>query len=293
MTKTIINIVCLGHSGSTLLGNILGGHSSIFHIGELVAPMQKGKKIICMDCQDEPCPVWGKTITQKDLLREHRRFEFWKKSRIKFRLNDLMELRYKSIYERLFNSMEEVSFIVDSSKNIDWYKFQRKNNSFNVRYVFLKREPKAVISSLMRVHNNDLKNVVDIVKQSIANLNYFFHQLQSDQVIVMSYEKLATDFQTQIKFMAVSLGIKVEKGMYEFNQYRHHLIGGNQAVIIQKIFKKASKLSSIHGYNEGLNDYSFYKDLSGISLDERWKTKLSQKQMDYIDQELGSSCFAY
>ena len=56
--KTIVSIISLGHSGSTLIGNLVGSHKSAIHLGEVVAPMEKKRPIKCMYCLDKDCPLW-------------------------------------------------------------------------------------------------------------------------------------------------------------------------------------------------------------------------------------------
>ena len=293
MSKKIVNIVSLGHSGSTLLGNILGGHSKVFHIGELVAPIQKKREVICMECQDDSCPIWGGIINKEDVFGEYRLFQLWKSSKLKYRFSRLLQYNTKSIYHKLFDSLDDLQVVVDSSKSIEWYNYQRNKSNLKYQYIFLKREPKAVISSLMRVHNNDVEVAVDLVKVGIKRMNEFYNKLNPDELMIVAYEDLVQEIEVQVKALSNFIGLEEERMMVEFNDYPHHLIGGNQAGLIQKSKEKASKLSSIHGYNEKLNDYSFYKNLKGVSLDMRWKNKLNKEQIEFINNELEGNSFIY
>ena len=69
MRRSVAFVLCPGHSGSTLLGHFLGAHARILHVGEIVAPMRRGRPFRCRVCEGPECPVWGSALSEPFALR--------------------------------------------------------------------------------------------------------------------------------------------------------------------------------------------------------------------------------
>ena len=119
-----------GHSGSTLLGLVLGAHPRVFYAGEanksahLGDPATKLRKRTCKVC-GESCRVW---------------------SGIESRLREV-DL-YEALAERTSRSV-----IVDSTKSLPWIDEQIRvlgNHGVAMHLFFLGRDGRAVLASGLR-----------------------------------------------------------------------------------------------------------------------------------------------
>jgi len=277
--------VCLGHSGSTLLGNMLGSHNKGFHIGELVSPIKKGKPIVCRNCVGKPCPIWGSVLTEK----------FIKKVYLDFSSSSFYSSIFNysgKIYTKLFRQFNQLQFIVDSSKNIEWYKYNAQNKNYRHKYIFLKRNPSAIIASFKRGYNEDIEIVIPRIKGIIHQLNNFFMEISLQDKILIEYEDLIIKSEDTLSQICQFLGINYEESLNDFNSIEHHLIGGNQGLIIQQDHQKAKALDQLIDIVTPVKTVEFYKSIQGLQLDERWKTELTDVEKNIIDADL-QDAFTY
>lgn len=282
MKKTIVFIVGLGHSGTTLLGNILGSHSKILHIGELVSPIKKNKSFICRECLDKHCPIWGSTITKTDLLKEYKYFSQQNLIRKIFPSKNITGL----IYSKAFNAFNDIDIIVDSSKQLNWYNFQKTNKDFNYKYIFLKRDFKPIIASYKRSYNRSVEEQIIVTKNKIKSINSFYNTISHLNKITIKYEDIVTSFESNFKEICKFLMVDYEKSMYKFNDFKHHLIGGNQAGYLQKSPDKAKLMADLVGYDTKFNQTEYYSSFSGLQIDNRWKSELNNDEIKLIDSKL-------
>ena len=277
MKRTIVNICCLGHSGSTLLGNILGSHSSGLHIGELVAPLKKGKPIVCRNCLDQPCPIWGKVITPKYMRKVYN--DFTTPSSFSFIRN------YKSkLYHKLFKAFNNVDFIVDSSKNVNWYKYNSQNESLNYKFIFLKRTPAAIVASLKRGYNEDVEVSMTKIRDIQIHINSYFKEIPVQNKLVVEYEDLILYPEKVILRICDFLSLEYEADVLKINQFDHHLIGGNQGMLIQKNHNIIREVDQLIDVKTPGSTVDYYKSLNGLRLDLRWEQELSQREKKVIER---------
>jgi len=283
MNKSICYIVSHGHSGSTLLGNIIGSHQEAIHIGELVAPIIKNRPIMCRDCLDEPCPIWGGIIAQNDLLDE---YTFFKKSHKSYLPSVILKNRRGDIYTKLFSSYHGLKVIVDSSKNFDWYRFQSKNKRFEHKFIYLKRNPVAIIASLKRRLGGDIGSLIARYNTQADGIKSFVSKTDSKNIIEVSYEQIVLSFKSEVQRICDFLHLEFQENMQQFNEVKHHLIGGNQANILQKKPEKADLMAKLVGYDPKLNDVLYYSKFQGLKLDDRWKNELSEQEIKFIKHKI-------
>ena len=122
----VLWIAGAGHSGSTLLGLMLGSHSRAFYAGEAkkasflhdeTKPMRKRTCKLC----GTACPVWG----------------------------DFPQVPMSSLYETLA-AKTRASLIVDSTKGLDWLHARIEEVAAGEgkgTLVFLSRDGRAVVCS--------------------------------------------------------------------------------------------------------------------------------------------------
>jgi hypothetical protein len=272
----IVNIVSLGHSGSTLIGNVLGSHSKGLHIGELVAPLQKGKPIVCRACIAEPCPIWGTILTEKFLRSAYQHFLSKKK------IVGLFKTHNGEVFNRLFEQVPRLNFIVDSSKNVDWYQYNSANRKHKTKYVFLKREISALVASYKRAYNTTVDVSLPKAIKGLRSVNKLYESLNESEKFSLEYEQLVTNPESNIERLARFLGIEYEASMLNFNQHRQHLIGGNQGLLIQQDHSKIEQVDKLINYKTPESTIDYYKSLNGFTLDERWKFELTHEEKLFI-----------
>ena len=296
--KTIVHIISFSHSGSTLLGNILGAHSKILHIGELAHPVKDNHAIICRECLEKECPIWGNQITVEDL---HKEYNYCTQSNTK--MSKLQSLIFKlkqnpvgKIYSKLFNGNPNIEFIIDGSKNIPWSKYQSKHKkNFQFKFIFLSRNPKAVIASPKRKYKHAVDWQIKNLLRKLDWMNEFFEQWHETQKIKIRYEDLILNFDMEVRRICKFLAVPYEQNMMHFNEYPHHLIGGNVAGYIQKDKNKGIKVDGINGLKrrKGDNKIDFFSSFNGLKLDERWKEDLTKEEKKKIDDSFNPKNINY
>lgn len=284
MERFIINIVCLGHSGSTLLGNILGSHSLGIHIGEVVSPLKKKRPIVCRHCLNSPCPVWGGVIEEQYLRKVYKSFvEDGNSSAINI-LKRIIRPSYSGdLYVKLFDGFKEKKFIVDSSKNINWYSYNARNRRLSVKYIFLKRNVNAVLAAYKRGYQRQVSDYFADIDKNVGLLNDFYNTIPEKKKIVIAYEDLIESPASDLKRLCNFLNINVEQEMLNFTGKAHHLIGGNQGLMIQADPSKADQIDELVNTKTPASTVKYYSNLHGLTLDERWKIELTSAEMLQIE----------
>jgi len=259
-----------GHSGSTLLGLVLGSHSQCFYAGEaaktryLQNPQANLRKRSCKFCGLD-CPVWGNFVLRPD----------------------------QDLYEQLAQKVHR-SFIVDSSKNLDWIQAQVQHlKSLNVQvyFIFLKRDSRAVVSSRLRKYpDQSPESLIRDWREQIQKTQLFFEQLSSPK-ISLHYEKFATEASTVTQELCQFLDIDYEPTMLDYSQHTHHVLGGNNGTqfLVAKSqnleHKPCSDLSN-HNHDYYMQHYQNYG--SQIQIDLRWQKELSPATQALLESLGGS-----
>lgn len=255
-----------GHSGSTLLGMLLGSHSSAFYMGEggkvryLGDKSKPLQKRVCKIC-GESCRVWGN-----------------------FRWDRTAAL-YPQVAQRVGRRL-----IVDSTKNDQWIA-ERAAETRAVGgepyLILLHRDGRGVLNSRLRKYPD---------RQPEALVREWMAQMERSQTlydafhgpkITLRYETLAANPETTLRTLSDWLGIAYESDMLRFQDADHHPLGGNngtQYLVAKARFENSNdafvKLSSrVRGYYENHDN--------GIRLDTRWRHELSAEHMALFNDLAG------
>lgn len=260
--KKVCFIAGAGHSGSTLLGLILGSHEETFYGGEI--------KKIQLDEEDElvkkfcrrcgpPCAIWG----------------------------DLQDREEVDIYEQL-SQRGGKPIIVDSAKNTDWIQEQLgrlRGTSSQPILVYLQRDGRAVLNSRRR------KRPAMAIERLIANwmfqidrTNALYTAFEGPKIKVQ-YEELALRSEEVIASVCEQIGIPYFPSMLRYYEHPHHAISGNMATHFlvnkaQQIDNELVKLSRKNRYH--YDDHPF-----DIRLDLRWKRELSAEHEQLFETMAG------
>lgn len=260
-----------GHSGTTLLGLVLGAHPSVFYAGEANKSVHlgnegtKARKRTCKVC-GESCRVW---------------------SGLEARMREV-DL-YEALSERTGRSV-----IADSTKSIAWIDAQStmlRSAGARTDLVFLGRDGRAVVASGLR------KRPETSVQEHASD---WVAQIEATEALAsrfpgtvtrVRYEALATDPDRTIASLAASLGLDVVPAMHEPWSSEQHPIGGNAGTqsLLEGARTRAGADLAIGGDKR---DY-YAEHPRGFVLDVRWKKELSEQALAAFDAVAGTTNRAY
>lgn len=300
--KSVIYILSLGHSGSTILGDFLGAHPQIIHLGELVLPLRKGRQLKCFYCDGSPCPIWGSLISKKTMTQCYQAFSSSRKTpvfvkKIKSLLSFKPSNRQASkIYREAF-SKEGIDALVDSSKNIEWLIWNSNNQKLRHKVVFLTRDLRGVVASRKRKYSSSSVDVIsNDVRNEVTKLAKQIKELSNIEVLQLRYEDLVAFPNDTGRRLSLFCGVPFHEDMLRFYEKPSHIIGGNIGPTIATKKLMSGSASVTLNSNELAEGKDYYLSVSpGLHLDERWKTELTSTELESIDRVLGeiNSDFGY
>jgi hypothetical protein len=132
------------------------------------------------------------------------------------------------------------------------------------------------------VHGGDLVAFVSKLMSTIKQIKNFHDRLGHSERFVVRYEDLTNNPYETLSGISEFLNITFEDNYFRFADIKHHLIGGNQGLLIQHDSSKIDELSSLIGYQTPSSIVSYYTKLQGISEDVRWKSELTKEENDFI-----------
>lgn len=243
-TTNVCFIGGAGHSGSTLVGLMLGAHPEVFYAGEARKSLFLGdlskplKKRVCKLC-GEDCPIWSR------LPSERRAGE--------------------DLYQTLAR-MTGARIVVDSTKNIDWIERTEVRSPHSL--IFLARDGRAVVTSRLRKYpetpvREHARQWAEQLRATAALVERF-----DGPVLRLRYEELASAPDHWVPRLAEFLAIEWVPEMLAPWTTRQHPLGGNNGT--QSLMDR-SQDAEVHDKRR-----SYYEQHPrGIVLDLRWKRELS------------------
>jgi hypothetical protein len=258
MPKTVITILALGYSGSHYLSLLLGSHSRTMHIGEIHHAGKtdaKKPRILCSICQGRTqCPV----------------------------LHDIGPQNIHNAYAMIFSRVDpSVSALIDTSKNPRWAARFIGTTDFQMKYIHLIRDPRALIRrwTLTYTMPRQQWHVRWKVMRALPRLAprllfgsqhdiYLYHWLLSNQALsrfirqhrldarVVTYRDLATAPDGELKPLMDWIGLEYEPTQLEYWNVEHH---GTQKV-----------------------EYEWVKREKTRFIDLRWQTDLPQETIQRV-----------
>jgi len=253
VNKKVCFISGAGHSGSTLLGLILGSHSDSFYAGEARKTMllqnknSPESKRVCKIC-GPTCPIWQDfTVESHDL------------------------------YEQLSIKTGK-SLIIDSTKNSDWLNTQietLRQTSAQSWLIFLQRDGRAVINSRLRKYPtqeakrliNDWLEQIELTEQLFANFD--------GPKIKIHYEELATEPTCITQKLCNFLEIPYQSTMLNYYHHAHHPLGGNSGTQFLVVKSQHDRLKQPYLQLAAQHEAYYQNHPPEIRLDLRWKQELS------------------
>lgn len=260
-----------GHSGSTLLGLVLGAHPRVFYAGEadksrwLEDPSVKLRKRTCKVC-GEGCPVW---------------------SGLRARLAEV------DLYEALAERTSR-PIVVDSTKSIAWIDAQVARLSplgVGLHLFFLGRDGRAVLASSLRKRPET--GAEEHARAWVA-------QIEATEALAarfpggvtrLRYEALATQPDEAIATVAQAIGLTPAPQMREPWSSAQHPLGGNAGT--QSLIEGARTAASGDLAIGGDKRAYYAAHPRGFRLDLRWKTELDAAALAAFDAIAAETNRAY
>lgn len=270
MSERISQKVCFiggaGHSGSTLLGFILGSHSQGFYCGEasktrfLGDERKRIAKRVCKICGVN-CPVWSNFSPDSPL----------------------------DLYEQVARLVDK-PLIIDSAKNVDWIRQQSQRleqTSSQQFLIFLQRDGRAVINSRMRKYPEmDVSELIQDWKQQIECTMHLFDQYPHPKLSI-HYEDLASQPIPTVQRICQFLEIDYQAEMLNYTQQDHHVLGGNNGTQFLVAKAQQDKLTAPFVALSERNRYYYEEHSANIVLDLRWKQELDSSTVKVFEDLAG------
>lgn len=263
---TAVLICGAGHSGSTLLGMILGSHTDAFYMGEGGKARYLGderkplRKRVCKIC-GEDCPVWSDFS--------------W----------DGSAPLYAAVAAHVGKSV-----IIDSTKDEDWISARAnevETAGGKAVLIFLGRDGRAVINSRLRKYPDreaaiQIQSWIDKMTSAEALFENF-----TGPKMRLRYEDLAENSDRTIRALCELVGLDYQPAMADFTRAEHHVLGGNSGT--QFVAAKArydDPEAAFVSLTPRTRDY--YQNHSGrIEIDLRWQTEMKPEHLALFEQMAG------
>jgi hypothetical protein len=254
-----------GHSGSTLLGLVLGAHPDVFYAGEANKSAHLGdagtklRKRTCKVC-GESCRIWSGLESR---------------------------LREVDLYEAL-SQRSARSVIADSTKSIDWIDAQIEilgTHGVAMHFFFLGRDGRAVLASSLRKRpETSAREHAGHWAEQIHATNALASRFPGP-VTRVRYESLATSPNETIELVASALGLRATPAMREPWTSEQHPLGGNAGTqsLLEGARTRPGGEIAIGGEK---HDY-YAAHPRGFVLDMRWKKELSADALAAFDEVAG------
>lgn len=288
MEKDKINLIYIasnGRSGSTLLELMLNAHPKVWTVGELqVLPWElltpKDSRGCGCGRNVTDCEIWGPIIDQNYEALEKGSIHRFRDSHGAGRVLRFNELLYvysqiknkkerngkivkygKENYELLEKVLDQInkdqhrniSWIVDSSKDLYRLMWLQQSGRFNIFVLHLIKDPRAFIYSMTRQLNGHKKYTSTfrmIVRWIVENRlikAVCSHHFEPESVMRIEYERLAERPDEMMRNVCNRVGLDYDVDMVENFRTLNHGVSGNQ----------------------------MRHESRGIVLDEKWKTGLA------------------
>jgi hypothetical protein len=259
-----------GHSGSTLLGLVLGAHPQVFYAGEARKSVFLGdltkplKKRACKLC-GPGCPIWGELHPSAD----------------------------EDLYEALSRRTGK-PIVVDSTKSTDWHREQLARlagTGVITTLVHLMRDGRAVVNSRVRKYPEEApRAIIEAWLAQVARTDELVAGFPGE-VVRVRYEELASAPEPTTRRICDALGVAYDSAMLRFWEADQHPLGGNngtQFLVARERERASGARTSIVELGERTRSY-YGAHPSAIVLDLRWRRELTPDTLALFDALAGET----
>lgn len=289
-----IYLACAPHSGSTLLAFLLGSHPQIATVGEVAGRTDyDGYRCSCGTLLLE-CFFW-RTVASKmkeagrpldlksfDIFIDQRKKNYgvWDNvnnycfplkllNKLKDTVISLDRKKMNVTWEAIAKGIQLAEIITDVCGKEMF--FDTTKDQYRVKYlskilqekfiiIFLARDGRGVVNSLMRKEKMSVKQAVD---NWLWQHNYIKNTISSycdeEQIIKVKYEDLCNDTESTLNIISKHLEVSGFKINQTLDPKNYHIIGN----VMRKTFS------------------------GDILLDEKWRRQLSKQEVKFFDSVAG------
>ena len=228
MTHPVVFIASLGHSGSTLLDLVLGGHSRLVGLGEVATVLTSGndgEPSFTGDCscgQDAAsCPLWSEVAR-----------------RIQAEPHAPLARRYRIVFETVAAVFGPDVTPVDSSKYLPWLRLLHDEGGVDLRVLFLLKDVRNFMAS--EVETAARKRGQGLRRRQMSPLGAFAYWHRHNRAVEqflrdstlptfqLGYEELCLATEPIVREICRFLGLAFEPAMLKLSSSRSHVLRGNR-----------------------------------------------------------------
>ena len=255
-----------GHSGSTVLGMVLGRHPDCFYAGEagktryLHDPRKDERKRVCKLC-GAGCPIWGPFVADPT----------------------------HDLYEQISRATSR-PVVVDSTKGLDWVEARLADldgTTATAHLLFLLRDGRAVINSRTRKYpERDPQEQIERWVQQIERTRELYERFKGPKMKVR-YETFATDPDSTTRAICGLLGLDYRPEMLEFYRHEQHPLGGNNGAQHLVARARGAALDRPCARLSHRNREYYEQHEARIQLDSRWRSELADAVGELFEELAG------
>jgi len=259
-------IVGAGHSGSTVLGLVLGSHSRCFYAGEagktryIDDPHKEDRKRFCKIC-GERCPVWQRFGSAEG----------------------------EDVFERI-SAMTGKPVVIDSTKGLDWVRERLTEldaTTSRAHLLFLQRDGRAVVNSRIRKYpDEDARGLILRWADQVRKTAELFDGFAGPKAR-LRYESFATSPEAETRRISTLLGLEYEPAMLEFSRRDHHPLGGNNGAQYLVARERGDGAKGPCAQLSERNRAYYASHEAGIKLDTRWRGELDARVAELFEELAG------
>ncbi len=197
--KKVIFIGGSSYSGSTMLDMMISNTCEGFSAGEvefLFQPLRPHHYSPECGCGDTECTLW----------------------------HDVYRAGANRLYKTIFRRFENITFIVDSSKDPWWFLKQSrslKRQNIDVFHILIWKEPEAFSHSKLKRRQKEWR-------KSWVNYHRLYFSLIKDYTCI-PYKTLARDPEKTLSDLCLNIGLPFRNGQERFWEKKHHTLFGNNS----------------------------------------------------------------
>jgi len=250
----VVFVTGAGHSGTTLLGMMLGTHPDALFAGEVQEFGLKGNRI-CLTC-GEACTVWGSVDANK------------------------------IVYDELAHASGK-SVVIDTSKMIpEWIEPAVASlTGRGASMIFITRDPRAIVASELRYQPELSPTEITVRWRGQMRRCEMLAFNFPGSVVRVQYEELATKPKETLRGICAGIGLSFDERMLCPWDTPGHQLDGNLGVwaLATGNTLKLSPKQSLYYINHEKK----------IKLDERWKRELDEEAVREIREAAKSLFYTY
>ena len=227
----VVYITGLAHSGSTLLGLLIGTHSRVTNIGEISClrgfaqpDRSEGPGSLRYAC------TCGAVIASECLFWQHVNKSIHiaaGRTLADLDVNSSDDATFRRDNIRLFDAIVEVSgsdVLVDSSKVPGRLEKLMNIPDLEVIPIHLVRGATGQVHSMRKKHGGLGRHIL-----AYNRVTWRIYRLLSKRYhVVVHYERLATDVRRELGMVMKGMGLEFESSQLQWTHHVHHDIGGNR-----------------------------------------------------------------